>query len=232
MKTLILDSKYSEIPDRPKEKAKCICITFAEDDGVLRDIMLLDDETWQEQFNIYDKILTDLISEKKRDLFLINIEKNIGQFNTIQKWKGIWWEGKKGEKRFANQSKEIIINDNDCYIMAAHAQIRENEINNLLKKKNYKVLCFSNKETIQKLFYEKQGLLFQEINLFEYLLSPEKREIVFKKNDMVDYLLNSNAIILYFIDWGYEGSSLFMYGNSNNIEMLKQEINHIINELY
>ena len=70
MKTLILDSKYSEISDRPKEKAKCICIMFAEDDGVLRDIMLLDDETWQEQFNIYDKILTDLISDKKRDLFL------------------------------------------------------------------------------------------------------------------------------------------------------------------
>lgn len=213
MKAIVLDSDYAGIPDKPKENAKCIDITFTDASGEITDILLLNDITWRRQFEIYDEILTGLITKGRRNLFLLKVQNNIGPFNSVQKFKGMWWKGKKGTKIFQNQSEEIIANDEDRYIMAAYAKIEAFEINDLLISKNYTILCFSDDHTLYNLFQCKQDLLL-------------------KNKQVIEYLISSGAIVLYLMDFGYEGCSLFMYGNSNDeIETLKKEINQIINNL-
>jgi hypothetical protein len=211
IKTIILDTDYAGIPDKPKENVKCIDVTFTDDSGVITDILLLDDITWRKQFEIYDEILTGLVAKGKRNLFLLKTQNNIGPFNSVQKFKGLWWKGNKGINSFKNQSEEIITNDEDHYIMAAYAKIEAFEINDLLISKNYNILCFSDHHTLYNLFHYKQDLLL-------------------KNKHVIEYLLSSGATILYLMDFGYEGSSLFMYGNESlDVEKLKQEINQILN---
>ena len=234
MKPLVIDSLYNEIPDRGKNKVKCICITFTENDSVLREIMLLEDDTLQEQFGIYHEILANLILSGKRALYLLNIERSVVPFNRTRKWKGLWWEGKKGKKRFARQSEEILLKDEGFHIRAAYAQIGGDELVDLLRRKEYTLLCFSDEETIRKLFKEKKEVFFQENKIIEYFYSSKssgKLGIVFKKNPLADYLLSSNAILFHFYDLGYEGSGLFMYGTDRfAVELLKEEINQILSK--
>ena len=209
MITKVFDYNYAGIPNDKPVNTKCIVISIADDFGNFGEISI-DDEMWQKQIEINEKILFYLITDKEKELFYLKFQTNVGEFNSIQKYKGLWWKGKKGEKCFANQSKEIIINQDEHYVMAAYTNVQSNEIHNIL---NYSdVFCFSDNETIQNLFKNNQSILLD-------------------KKHIIEYLLASNGIIICFRDEGYEGVYLFMYCNESvDIGKLKKDINQMLNK--
>ena len=180
MELTIIDSSYNGYLDETSREVEAIGITL-EDESLERE------DLYQINIAFFEKFLRDLFYVfPGKELYLIKKQEKSGEFNRIEKYKGLWKNsGFKGEKT------EKLLNEGGISCLFGFARIMPEEIAELLKISRT-VICFSSYDVMANLLNEKISLLK------DY-------------SKIKDYLIDENSVLVDHLDLFFDGNSLFFY---------------------
>lgn len=196
---IVLDTDYKGYPYDVNIDTKGICVSSSNNVTQI-----------EQSIADYEKVINKLIYyfHDEYELYLINYYRKVGEFNSIEKYYGIWNRLKQNNISFKCAQSEKTLKLNGESIIVSFSKVMKCEINNLFKVNN-SIIVLAEEKNINSLF---------ESNC-DVFASP---------NIVKEELLKSNSIIIEALDLGYDGNSLFIYAKRDNKKLNCEKLKKII----